>query len=107
MSGVAFPATSARIVLTVSGVTAGALLPMFERTYVRTSAISWSVMAAFAGIMLLYVLPLTVMGPMSPRSWILTRFSAGPFTHSDSASGGKTLGMPAPVAPWQATHFAL
>lgn len=101
------PASFARIVLTVSAVIAGALLPKFERTYVRTSAISWSVMVAFGGMALLNAFPLTVMGPLSPRSWILTRFSAGPLTHSDPATGGNTLGMPSPVGPWHAMHLVL
>ena len=34
------------------------------------------------------------------------RFSAGPFTHSDPASGGNAPGMPSPVGPWHAMHFA-
>ena len=63
-------------------------------------------MAAFAGIIVLYSLPFTVMGPVSPRSWILTKFSSGPLTHSDPASGGNTA-IPSPACPWHMVHLVL
>ncbi len=98
---------SPRNFLTMSGVIADALFPKLLRMYVRTSAISLSVMAAFGGMAEEYFLPATVMGPVSPRSWMRMRFSAGPLTHSDFAIGGNAFGMPAPVAWWHAAHFAL
>ena len=99
--------TSLRCFLTICAVMGSALLPKLLRTYVRTEAISSSVMAALGGIAELYLAPLTVISPMRPRSWMRMRFSAGPFTHSDFASGGNTLGMPAPSAWWHAKHFVL
>ena len=91
--------------LTWSAVTSPALFPKLERTYVRTEAISASVIATFGGITELYFFPFTMISPVSPRSWMRMRFSAGPLTHSDSARGGNTLGMPAPLAWWQAKHL--
>lgn len=67
---------------------------------------SSSLMAALGGIIPLYIWPLTSMGPWSPWIWILMRLAAGPFTHSDPASGGNVLGMPSPVGPWHAMHLA-
>ena len=82
----------------MSSVTTPPLLPQLLSANVRMFAISSSLNWLIGGMTELKALPFTVTGPLRPLSTMPIARLRSATRKSDLASGGNTLGIPAPVS---------
>src|SRR5947208_16690285 len=96
----AWLASSFRSAAICSAVTGPALLPHSLRSYVRTSAIFWSVKVLSHGCITAVpnCWPLTLTGPCKPLRTIIAGRREPPVVNSEPASGGYCPGTPRPLA---------